>query len=197
MGGPALASLILTLALPAAAAPEKLTQHAFRKLVERTQGTVLKVVSRPRGTAVLVGVQGELLADLRQVVKGRLAVEVGGERREAVLVDSAPDLGLALLRLPADDYQAAPVGPLSSLKPGSALLGLGFDARGKLRADAGRFAGERKQRGRRVLRTDLPGGGGTAVFNSRGQLVAVHAGRPLGTIAIDDVRARFASPRAP
>lgn len=197
MSGPALASLILTLALPAAAAPEELTQHAFRKLIERTQGAVLKVVSQPRGTAVLVGVQGELLADLRSVVKGRLAVEVRGERREAVLVDAAPDLGVALLRLPVDDYPAAPVGALASLTPGSALLGLRFDDKGQLRADAGRFAGERKQRGRRVLRSDLPGTGGTAVFNSRGQLVAVHAGRPLGTIAIDDVRARFASKRSP
>ena len=194
---PGLAAALLLLAAAPTPAPEELSQFAVQKLVERTRGAVLHVVSEPRGTAVLIGVQGELLADERLVAKDRLTVEIDGERREALLVERDREIGVALLKLPAGDYPAAVVGSVSLLPPGGALVGLSFDGKGALRAEVGHFAGLAAAKespasiGR--LRNDVAGPSGSALFNSKGHLVAIHAGRPRGTLSIDALRARFAS----
>jgi hypothetical protein len=185
-------STVLLLAPDAAAAPEQLSPFAFKNLVERTRAAVVRVVAPSGGTAVIVGVSGELVADLYLLDKDRLVVEVKGEKKTATLLAKDGELGLALLRLPPDDYPAAAVGSASTLNAGSALVGLCFDERGKLRAEIGHFAGTKTGAGPAHLRTDVAGGAGTALFNSKGQLVALHAGRPRATFAIDEVRARFA-----
>jgi len=180
---------------PAVAVPEALSPHAYRKLVERVQPCVLKVVSEPKGFAVLVGVGGELIADERLFGKGGVAVEYKGERREAVVVERDAELGLVLLRLPADDYPAAPVGEAQALQKGEALVGLAFSAKGALVAEPGHFAGTRSVKGVTRLRNDVAGPPGTALFNVRGQLVAIHAGRSHATVAIEELRSRFARKR--
>lgn len=194
----ALAPALALASTAMAAEPEELSPHAVRKIVDRARGAIIRVVSEPQGTAVLIGIHGEVLADLRLVARDRLDVEARGERRVATLVDQDPLLGLALLRLPAGEYPAASVGSSAALVSGDALVGLAFDARGGFRALVGHYAGGAQARaGAARLRTDVPGPPGTALFNSKGQLVAVHAGRPRGTLGIDDVRRRFAASRSP
>lgn len=195
--GLAAALLALPLRSAAAAPAEQLSSHAFKKLVERTSPAVLRVISEPRGSAVLVGVGGEIIVDEKLVVKGSVAVEYRGERREAVLVGKDPELGLALLRLPADDYPAATVGTAQTLADGSALVGLSVDPKGALRAEPGHFAGRRSVKGVTRLRNDVAGPGGTALFNSKGQLVAIQAGRVHAAVAIEELKARFGAQRAP
>ncbi|MBI5545243.1 MAG: trypsin-like peptidase domain-containing protein [Deltaproteobacteria bacterium] len=186
----------MLLLLPAATPSDELSPHAFQKLVDRTRGAILKVVSSPRGTAVLIGARGELLVDDRLAGKDGVAVEYQGERRQATLVAREPTLGLALLRLPPDVYPAAPAGSARKLLPGNALLGLAFDTRGTLQAKVGHFAGTREVRGLTRLRNDVAGPAGTALFNTQGQLVALHCGRPRATLPIDELRARFGTLRA-
>jgi hypothetical protein len=190
-------STVLLLAPDAAAAPEELSPFAFKNLVERTRAAVVRVVAPSGGTAVIVGVSGELVADLYLLERDRLVVEFKGEKKTATLIAKDDELGLALLRLPPADYPAAAVGSAGTLNAGSALVGLSFDEKGKLRAEIGHFAGTRAGEGPAHLRTDVPGSAGTALFNSKGQLVALHAGRPRATFSIDDVRARFLAKRAP
>lgn len=183
---------------PAAAAePEPLSPHAFRKLLERVQPCVLKVVSRPAGFAVLVGVKGELIADDKLLRKDAsfVEVEVKGEKREATLVTRDAELGLALLRLPDDEYPAATVGEARSLQRGDALVGLSLDARKGAVGEPGHFAGTHEVKGVTRLRNDVAGPPGTALFNTRGQLVAVHAGRSHATVAIEELRERFSKKR--
>jgi len=184
-------SILLALAPDALAEPEELTPHAFKKIVERTEHAVVRVAARPFGTAVIVGVKGELIADLHLVGKDGLEVDFKDGRIRATLVSKDDELGLALLRLPDGDYPAAAVGSAAALAPGSALVGLSFDEKGALRAEVGHFAGARPTAGPTHLRTDVAGPTGTALFNSKGQLVALHAGRPRATFSIDEVRARF------
>ncbi|HEY3446747.1 MAG TPA: serine protease [Myxococcales bacterium] len=181
----------------ALAEPEPLTPHAFRRLVERVQPCVLKVVSQPSGFAVLVGVKGELIADDKVLGKDAVtvAVEVKGERREATLITRDTELGLALLRLPDDEYPAASVGEAKNLQRGDALVGLSFDAKKGPVAEPGHFAGTRDVKGVTRLRNDVAGPPGTALFNTRGQLVAVHAGRSHATVAIEELRERFSKKR--
>ena len=192
-----LSSTFLFLAPAALAEPEELTPHAFKKIVERTQPAVVRVAARPFGTAVLVGVKGELIADSRLVGKDGLEVDLKDGRLRATLIGKDDELGLALLRLPQGDYPAAAVGSGGALSPGSALVGLSFDEKGALRAEVGHFAGTKAAKGAQHLRTDVAGPAGTALFNSKGQLVALHAGRPRATFSIDEVRARFVPPRSP
>ncbi|MGC4115870.1 MAG: serine protease [Myxococcales bacterium] len=201
---PALVAGLATLALsalPCASAfaePEPLSPHAFKKLVERVQPCVLKVVSpRPGGFAVLVGVKGEVIVDDRVLGKDALTigVEVKGERREATLVERDAELGLALMRLPDDDYPAASVGEAKALQRGDALVGVAYDAKKGPVAEPGHFAGTREVKGVTRLRNDVAGPPGTALFNSRGELVAVHAGRSHATVAIEELRARFSKKR--
>jgi hypothetical protein len=187
------ASMLATLAPAAAAEPEELSPRAFHKLVDRVRSAIVKVVSEPRGTAVILGVRGEVVADERLWGKSGLMVEYNGERRSATLESKAPELGLVLLRLPGDDYPAAVVGTASALTPGAALVGLAFDAKGAFKAEVGHFAGAKAVGGITRLRSDVPGPAGTALFNSKGQLVAIHTGRPRATLAIDELRTRFAA----
>jgi hypothetical protein len=61
-----------------------------------------------------------------------------------------------------------------------------------LRASLGRLAGSRRAgNGLTHLRTDVAGGPGTALFNSRGELVAVHAGPRVAAVPIEEIRARL------
>ncbi len=201
------ALLALLLASNASAAPPApaatgapLSPHAFRKLVERARPAVVPVVSKPRGTAVLVGVNGDLLAPAKLVRNDRLEVEVEGTKLQARLVKRDEQLGLALLALEASapvTWPAAHVGSAGSLAKGEALVAVAFDTKGKLVTHAGRYDGRREVKGVDHLRTTVAGPQGSAVFNRRGELVAVHAGKRRATIPIDAVKQRFASADAP
>jgi hypothetical protein len=89
------------------------------------------------------------------------------------------------------------VGSAVKLESGAALVGLSFDASGKLRAETGRLAGTRSVKGVTRLRNDVAGPTGSALFDAQGRLVAMHVDRPRATLAIDDLRARFAPRSAP
>lgn len=188
--------LVLSLSSVVVAAPAApLSPHAFRKVVERTRSAVVPVVSTPRGTAVLVGVGGDLLAPARLVRDGRILVELEGNQREAVLVHRDEAIGLAMLKIeatPGASFPAAHVGSASRLDRGDPLVALAFDRRGKLITHAGSFEGRRDVKGIEHLRTSVDGPIGSALFNRRGELVAVHAGRRRATIPIDAVKQRFA-----
>lgn len=187
------------LGCPAHAAPEALSARALGKLVDRARPALLRVAAPRAGTAVLVGVGGELLAPAALSSNGALrTVDSAGREREAKLVARLADVGLALFALEPGSYPAAPVGSALSLKPGSALVGLYFDRRGAVAASAGHFDRLRGRPGGPArLRTDVDGPLGTALFNARGELVAVHAGPPLATVPIDEIRARLSAPRPP
>ena len=194
----ALGQLLLLTLLASSVRAEEISPHAFQKLVERTRGAVVRVTSRPEGTAVIIGVHGELLAPA-QLVKGKtLVVELKGQPFIATLREKDAALGLALLSLDAGDYPAATVGTAAGIVKGSFLLGLAFDRKGKLATSTGTFDRESRAKDGAVrLRTDVAGPIGTALFNARGELVAIHAGARLSTVPIDAVRARFAPRPAP
>ena len=61
---------------------------------------------------------------------------------------------------------------------------------------AGTYDGKRVVKGLDHLRTTVDGPIGSALFNRRGELVALHAGRRRATIPIDVVKQRFAPPDA-
>ncbi|MFN7132208.1 MAG: trypsin-like peptidase domain-containing protein, partial [Myxococcales bacterium] len=192
--------LALLVASPAVAGQEPpFSAHAFRKLVERTRQAVVPVVSEPRGTAVLVGVRGDLLAPARLVRGGALTVAIGGERLRAavVRVDAATQLALLALESPEGaSFPAATVGSEASLQKGEPLLALAFDRTGALLTPTGRFEGVLAGKDGARLRTSVPGPLGAALFNRRGELVAVHAGRRLTTFGIDAVKERLAGSAA-
>jgi S1-C subfamily serine protease len=189
----AVAFAIALLPAPAALA-EQLSTHAFQKLVDRVKPAVVRVVEPVPGSAVIIGVGGELLAPAPLARKGSLTVEVAGEKRRAKLVASDPALGLALLALDAGEYPAATVGSAGKLAKDAFLVGVAFSEAGKFATAAGHFTRAKKGRGATHLVTDVAGPSGSAVFNSRGELVAVHAGSPRATIPIEELRSRFAPP---
>jgi hypothetical protein len=226
----------LFLASGARALPESISARAMGRLVERARPSLLRVTTPPGGTAVLIGVGGELLAPALLVKKDAVQVELAGEARAARLVARLSEVGLVLLALEPNQsaegrsssgplvrglepnqsaegrsssgplvrglepgtYPAAPVGNARALRPGSALVGLYFDRKGALAASAGHFGALRtRPGGPSRLRTDVEGPLGTALFNSRGELVALHAGPPFLTVPIDEVRARIAAATRP
>ncbi len=195
------AGLVVAVALsaPSPAAAEDLSPHAVTNLVERIKGSVVRVVSSPSGSAVLIGVGGQLLAPSSLVRKGVLSVELAGERRQAKVLATDPAFGLALLALEEGQYPAATVGSAVRLSKGAALVGLAFDEKGNLSTYQGHFTSARKSKRATHLITDVGGPVGSAVFNSRGELVAIHAGAPRATIPIEELKTRFAppDPRAP
>lgn len=192
----ALASSLL--AWPANGAPEALSPRALGKLVDRARPALLRVAAPKSGTAVLVGIGGELLAPAALASGATLtAIDGSGRAREAKLVARLSDVGLALFALEPGTYPAAPVGSALSLEPGSALVGLFFDRRGAVAASPGHLGRLLRAGARARLRTDVDGPLGTALFNARGELVAVNAGPPLATVPIDEVRARLSASRTP
>ncbi len=271
----ALIALACMLLSPGALAlSESISARAMGRLVERVRPSLLRVTTPPGGTAVLIGVGGELLAPALLVKNDALQVEFAGEARSARLVTRLSELGLALLalepnrsaegrtpsgplvrglepnrpaegrtpsgplvrglepnrsaegrstsgplvrglepsqpaegrtpsgplvrRLEPGSYPAAPAGTARALQPGSALVGLYFDRGGSLAVSAGHLGAIRTNPGRPTrLRTDVEGPLGTALFNSRGQLVALQAGPPFATVPIDEVRARIAAAPGP
>jgi hypothetical protein len=183
---------ILVPAGSALAQQQKLTPLAFRNLVKRTRGSLVRVVSQPQGTAVLVGVGGEILAPDRLVRDGALVVEHKGERLKAKLLRRDADLGLAMLVLASGSYPAATIGSAARLKAGDALVGLSFDGRGELATTAGHFDRASKLKGGMTsLRCDLRCSADAVLFNSRGELVGLRVARKRSAFPIDEIRARL------
>jgi len=194
-----LVGLILFLLAVAPSPPqERVSPFAFRKVVERARPSLVRIVSEPRGTAVLVGVHGELLTSAHLVRGSHVSVEYRGETRTATLVVKDEESGAALLALAPGDYPAAAVGSPATLAPGRFLVGLSLDASGELAAAPGHVFETLRpaEGGPPHLRTDVAGPAGSALFNSRAELVALHVGPRLATVPIDELRARL-TPRTP
>ena len=175
-----------------ALAREDLSPHAFQKLVERTRGAIVPVVSKPRGMAVIIGVEGHLLAPADLVRDHALTVEIDGRKLEAQLAQRDEALGVALLTLEPGAYPAAVAGSASSLEKGRFLLGLSLDKKGKLATAHGHFKQLGKTRaGLPTLHTNVPCGSGAALFNSRGELVGIRVARKRTTFALEEIRTRL------
>lgn len=191
---PLVLASVAALAAPGRPAKEAVSPHAFRKLVESTRGSVVRLVDA-KSTGVVIGIHGELLVPEEAAGKGPVAVEYKGARLQAEVRARDRVLGLALLSLPSDDYPAATVGASARLAPGSFLLGIAWDRAGKLSTTAGRYHGLAKGKGSPRLRAEVGGPPGFVVFNARGELVGVHVPRRRAVVPIDEVRVRFAEPR--
>jgi hypothetical protein len=180
-----------------ALAREDLSPHAFKKLVERTRGAIVPVVSKPKGMAVIIGVEGHLLAPAELVRNDALTVELDGRKLDAKLAQRNDELGVALLTLEPGAYPAAVAGSASSLEKGRFLLGLSLDRKGKLVTAHGHFERIGKApKGLPVLRSDVACGSSAALFNSRGELVAVRVARKRATFPLEEIRARLAGEAA-
>jgi len=175
------------------AAPGSPSAHAVRRLIERTSGALLAVDRPGSGTAVLVGVEGELVAPVSLVQGEALKVRFKDQVLEARVMTKDEKLGLALLKLPPGDYPAANVGSARRLVRGSFLLGLCIGRDGHLQTQRGRVLKNAAVRGEVVhIQTDLGGPSTCALFNARGELVAVRRPGGSGTaVTTDAIRARL------
>ena len=77
------------------------------------------------------------------------------------------------------------------------MLGLSFDRKGALATSVGRF--ERMHRGKAglpTLRTDVFCGSSSALFNGRGELVALRVARKRAIIPIEEIQSQLAAQEA-
>jgi len=140
------------------------------------------------------GVHGELLTSAHLVRGSQVSVRVPGRDpdrgagRQGRGIRCRPARARAR-RLPGGDGRLD-----GDARPGRFLVGLSLDASGELAAAPGHVFETLRpaEGGPPHLRTDVARPAGSALFNSRAELVALHVGPRLATVPIDELRARLA-----
>ena len=154
---------------------------------------MVRIVAGGSGDAVVIGAHGELLTVGVAAPSGEFAVLVGGKRHKAKVLQRDSETGTVLATMDIGESSPPAVASSAPLEPGSWVVVVGYEG-GELVPAVSRLSESPGEPGQ--LRVSPGVRAGSAVFNTRGQLVGIQIDRPGShprTVGIERVRARFSS----
>ena len=185
--------LALALGCLTAGTPSPPTQAAIARVAERGRASVVRIVAGGTGDAVVIGTHGELLTVGSASRSDVFTVLVGRKRRKAKVLHRDTETGAVLASMDGPGEGSPPAVASSPLEPGSWVVVVGFEG-SELVPAVSRL--DASPDGSGQLRVSPGVRAGSAVFNTRGQLIGIQLDRPGShprTIGIETVRARLSS----
>jgi len=172
--------------------------YSLKEVLEKAQASVVQVRGEGRGAGAgfVWHEKGAIITNHHVIANAHTGLEVelqDGRVLEANLVDSDPNLDLALLNIPADNLPALPIGDSSKLRVGDLVFAIGhpWGQRGVVTGgivnalSKGRlYNGERQLE---YIKSDVqlaPGNSGGPLLNAQGQVVGVNAMITRGDLSI-------------
>ena len=159
------------------------------KIIERIQPSVVQVRrgDRGAGTGVIWHESGSVITNHHVVASAgtKLQVELqDGRVLDAYVVDSDPALDVAMLKVTADNLQAAPVGDSAKLRVGELVFAIGnpWGQRGVVTAGIvsalSKVKARRSNQTMEYIKSDVrlaPGNSGGPLLNAQGKVVGINA----------------------
>jgi len=172
--------------------------YSLKEILEKSQASVVQVRGEGRGAGAgfVWHEKGAIVTNYHVVANARTRLEVelrDGRLLEANVVDSDPNLDLALLNIPADKLPALPIGDSSKLRVGDLVFAIGhpWGQRGVVTSgivnalSKGRlYNGDRQLE---YIKSDVqlaPGNSGGPLLNAQGYVVGVNAMITRGDLSI-------------
>ncbi|MGQ0507911.1 MAG: S1 family peptidase [Myxococcaceae bacterium] len=186
--------LLLALIISAPALGEdKPTRAALRSAFESNLRSVVDVVGpRGRGLGVIVGAEGQVLTSVQYVSLRSAKVRREGQTLDAKVLMANAQLQVALLLLQGNDFPAAPARPFGPLLKGSWLVAIERTKPGPLEARIGQITKSSSDRSP-FVETNLSLKPGSPVFDAKGRLVGVCAGKNGRVLPLAAVKAQLAA----
>ncbi|HWS83359.1 MAG TPA: trypsin-like peptidase domain-containing protein [Ktedonobacteraceae bacterium] len=172
--------------------------YSLKEIIEKSQASVVQVRGEGHGAGAgfVWHEKGAIVTNYHVVANARTRLEVelrDGRLLEANVVDSDPNLDLALLNIPADKLPALPIGDSSKLRIGDLVFAIGhpWGQRGVVTSGVvnalskGRlYDGDRQLE---YIKSDVqlaPGNSGGPLLNAQGYVVGINAMITRGDFSI-------------
>src|SRR5260370_2460387 len=172
--------------------------YSLKEILEKARASVVQVRGEGRGAGAgfVWHEKGAIVTNYHVVANARARLEVelrDGRVLEADVVDSDPNLDLALLNIPADKLPALPIGDSSKLRVGDLVFAIGhpWGQRGVVTAGiVNALSKERLYNGDEQLeyiKSDVqlaPGNSGGPLLDAQGYVVGVNSVITRGALSI-------------
>src|SRR6266550_2073612 len=172
--------------------------YSLKEILEKAQASVVQVRGEGRGVGAgfVWHEKGAIITNHHVIANVHMGLEVelrDGRVLEANVVDSEPNLDLALLNVPADKLPALPIGDSSKLRVGDLVFAIGhpWGQRGVVTAgivnslSKGRLYNGNKQL--EYIMSDVqlaPGNSGGPLLDAQGYVVGINAMITRGDLSI-------------
>jgi len=172
--------------------------YSLKEVLEKARASVVQVRSEGRGAGAgfVWHEKGAIVTNYHVVANARMRLEVelrDGRVLEANVVDSDPNLDLALLNIPADKLPALPIGDSSKLRVGDLVFAIGhpWGQRGVVTAgivnalSKGRLYNGDEQL--EYIKSDVqlaPGNSGGPLLDAQGYVVGINSMITRGALSI-------------
>ncbi len=163
--------------------------HALMQVIKKVQASIVQVRNEGRGigTGIIWSADGYVITNHHVVPtdKSTIQVHLSDDRLlEAKVIDRHPKQDLAMLRIAADNLQAASVGDSSKLRVGEWVFAIGnpWGQRGVVTAGIVSGISATKENGddspRRYIKSDVhlaPGNSGGPLLDAEGEVIGINA----------------------
>lgn len=163
--------------------------HALMQIVKQVQASIVQVRNEGRvlGTGIIWSADGYVITNHHVVPTdtSTIQVQLSDDRMlEAKVIDRHPKQDLAMLRVVADDLQAASVGDSATLRVGEWVFAIGnpWGQRGVVTAGIVSGISATKENGddspRRYIKSDVhlaPGNSGGPLLDAEGKVIGINA----------------------
>ena len=163
--------------------------HALMQVIKKVQASIVQIRNEGRGigTGIIWSADGYVITNHHVVPtdKSTIQVHLSDDRLlEAKVIDRHPKQDLAMLRIAADNLQAASVGDSSKLRVGEWVFAIGnpWGQRGVVTAGIVSGISATKENGddspRRYIKSDVhlaPGNSGGPLLDAEGEVIGINA----------------------
>lgn len=163
--------------------------HALMQIINKAQASIVQVRNEGRGvgTGIIWSADGYVITNHHVVPTDKSTIQVHlSDNRilEAKVIDRHPKQDLAMLRIAADNLQAASVGDSSKLRVGEWVFAIGnpWGQRGVVTAGIVSGISATKENGddspRRYIKSDVhlaPGNSGGPLLDAEGKVIGINA----------------------